>query len=171
MCWTKHIYSRKCTAIGSTESSIELEAISGEMLWELLPLKHSLVCAWLPEHPFLSMCLFWLQELFESYRAGWERRKGSGEISFCIGSNDLMIFFIGSKLGWLIHTTCLAAVCIWIQGILLKDESCPSTEDSWLGEDVFRSQKPLQAVSSSEHMHCLRTWLYIKAFVVASGHC
>lgn len=59
-----------------------------------------------------------------------------------------MIFFIGSKLGWLIHTTCLAAVCIWIQGILLKDESCLSTEDSWLGEDVFRSQKPLQAALS-----------------------
>lgn len=57
-----------------------------------------------------------------------------------------MLFFIRSKIGWLVHMTCLAAVCptaicTGIVGSLLKDESHTSIEESWLGEDLFRSQK------------------------------
>lgn len=52
------------------ESSILLGAITEETLWELSLLKHGLVCAWLPGHLFLVMCLLRLWELFESYRAG-----------------------------------------------------------------------------------------------------
>jgi len=65
--WRKHVHSRKCTGIGSVESSVLLGAIVGEMLSELLLLKHGLV---LPEPLFPVMCLLRLWKLFESYRAG-----------------------------------------------------------------------------------------------------
>lgn len=78
---------------------------------------------------------------------GEKRGKGSGKISACISSNYLILFFIRSRLGWLVHTmslaaACPAAVCTGILGSFPKDEGHLFAERSLGGVRI--SSDPLQ---------------------------